>query len=60
MARAGTQFGRCAINASRWSGLRRLGTMRRSAKTVIAIMDVIFQAGKRSMMVQISKVWGAA
>ena len=52
MARAGTHFGRCEINASRWSGLRRLGTMRRSANAVIARMDTIFQAGKRSMMVQ--------
>ena len=52
MARAGTHFGRCEINASRRFGLIRLGTMRRSANAVIARMDTIFHAGKRSMMVQ--------
>ena len=36
------------------TGDKRLGTMRSSANAVIARMEVIFQAGKRSMMVQIS------
>ena len=35
--------------------------MRRSANAVIARMDMIFQAGKRSMMVQnLARLWGAA
>ncbi len=52
MARAGTHFGQMRNQRFAMVRAQKLGTMRRMANAVIARMDAIFQAGKRSMMVK--------